>query len=144
MEGIVVIVGLFAVLLAVLGIIMLVRNMANAGNLKKAKALLDAGEKGKAVELFLKSLRFQMGSPKAPETLEQIVAIYRSGGRGDSELDKLKAVYTQLHDEMKRDLKELEGKKMKGNKKIDAAGLLDKEYKARFDKEFVAILPKLD
>jgi len=42
MEGIVVIVGLFAVLLAVLGIIMLVRNMANAGNLKKAKALLDA------------------------------------------------------------------------------------------------------
>jgi hypothetical protein len=144
MEGFIVIIGLFAVLFAILGVVLLIRNMANAGNLKKAKALLEAGEKGKAVDLFLKSLRFQLGNPKAPETLEQIIAIYRSSGQGDTELDKFRAVYTQLNDELKRDLKELDGKKWKGNKKIDAIGLLDKEYKVRFDKEFVTILPKLN
>jgi hypothetical protein len=143
MEGFVVIIGLFAVLFAIFGVIVLIRNMANAGNLKKAKKLLEAGEKGKAVDLFLKALRFQLGSPKAPETLEQVLAIYRSSGKGDHELDKFRAVYAQIHDELKRDLKELEGKKMKGNKKIDAIGLLSKEYKARFDKEFASILPKL-
>lgn len=144
MEGMIVIIGIFAILLAIFLIINLIRRMVNAGRLKKAKALLEAGEKGPAAQLFLQCLRFQMGSPSAFDTLEQIFAIYRSSGRGDSELDKAKAVYAQLHDEFKRDLKELEGKKMKGNKKIDAMALLDKEYKARFDKEFVPILPKID
>ncbi len=144
MEGMIVILGIFAVLFAVFGIILMIRNAANAGRLKKAKALLEAGEKGPAVELFLKCLRFQLGSPKATETLEQILTVYRSGGRGEAEVDRIRAVYAQLHDELKRDLKELEGKKMKGNKKIDATALLDKEYKVRFDKEFLILLPKIE
>lgn len=144
MEGTILILGIFAVLFAILGIVTLIRNMANAGKLKKAKALLAAGDKGQALDLFLKGLRFQIGSPKAPETLEQILVIYRSSGQSESELEKIRSVYTQLHDELKRDLKELEGKKMKGNKKIDALNLLSKEYKTRFDNEFTAFLPKIE
>jgi hypothetical protein len=135
---------IFAVLMGIFGLIFLIRYLVNAGRLAKAKKLAAAGQRGQALGLFLKTLRFQLGSADAPQTLDHVLDLYRGAGYGDADLGKIKDKYMQLHDEFKSDLKELDSRKMKSKQKTDAVSRLDKDYKERFGKEFVPILPKLN
>lgn len=135
---------IFAALFAIIGLIYLTKNLVYVRRLAKAKQLAAAGERGKAQDLFLKTLRFHIGSPKAPETLGHFLDLYRSAGYGDADLKKIEDSYTQLHEDFRTDLSELKNKKMKSKQKTDAIGRLDKDYRERFKNEFVPILPKLN
>jgi hypothetical protein len=120
-----------------------VRILVNKGRISKAKKLAEEGEKGKALTLFLKSLKFQLGNKKAYETLDYILDLFKSAGYGEEELSKIKNSYSTIHNEFNEEMSEIEKKKMKDKKKMDAIGALDKEYKEKFDKEFVPTLPQL-
>ncbi len=138
------ILAIFAGIFAIIGVIYLIRNLVNAGRVAKAKKLAAAGQRGQALEMFLKPLQFGLGSAGGPPILDHVLELYRGAGFGASEVGKIRDKYMQLHEELKSDISDLNNKKLKSKQKTDATIQLSKDYIERFKKEFVPSLPKLN
>jgi len=132
--------GILGLIVGVMKLILWVRERSDAANIKKAEAFLKAGEKQKAVAHFTKSLMFQMGDEEISPVLDRVIGIYRDAGCSEEFLQKLRDVYTQLHEGYRKELEEIENREMDENKSIDAISEMDKQYQERFKNEFAVLL----
>ena len=134
--------GIIALVALVLGIIILVRILNNMNRVRKAEKYLQNKEFSKALELFLKALKFNIGTNKGSNLLERVINVYElSGTKLDT--DDIRKKYDDIVSYYKLQEKGIENKKMKDSEKMDAFNGLSDRVKIKFDHGFVKLLPKI-
>ena len=95
-----------------------------------------SGNKSKALQLYLKALKFNIGDKKAWPIMDRIRDLYKDSGFKDDELAKIRKDYSDIHNYVHVEMK----KKMNQNK--EAVKEINKEALTRY-KEFMNQIPKL-